>query len=93
MSYVAINSSYYQMNNPESAWHAGSSGWSMAPVPGWGVNPAQVGPKRLGVEGLGLDITVNDGKVTCAADRQTGILIGVGIGGALVGLAAFLMSK
>jgi len=93
VSYVALNTSYYQMLNPESAWHAGAEGWSMAPVPGWGENPALVGPKRLGVEGLGLDITVNDGKANCAVDRQQGVLLGVGIGGAIVGLAAFLLTR
>lgn len=41
------------MLQPESAWHAGAEGWSVAPYPGWGSNPALVGPKRLGVEGLG----------------------------------------
>ena len=55
MSYVALNPSYYQMLQPESAWHAGAEGWSVAPYPGWGSNPALVGPKRLGVEGLGSD--------------------------------------
>lgn len=57
MSYVALNPSYYQMLNPESAWHPGAEGWSVAPYPGWGQNPALVGPKRLGVEGLGNDQT------------------------------------
>jgi hypothetical protein len=55
VSYVALNPSYYQMLQPEGAWHAGAPGWSEAPFPGWGENPALVGPKRLGVEGLGMD--------------------------------------
>ncbi len=57
MSYVKLNPSYYQMFQPEGAWHAGAEGWSVAPYPGWGQNPALVGPKRLGVEGLGDDTT------------------------------------
>jgi len=53
-----------------------------------------VGPKRLGVEGLGLTVALDDSSAaSCAADRQTGILIGAGIGGALVGLVAFLMTR
>jgi hypothetical protein len=55
VSYVAINPSYYQMYQPESAWHSGAEGWSVAPYPGWGQNPNLVGPKRLAVEGLGDD--------------------------------------
>lgn len=41
------------MLQPESAWHAGAPGWSVAPYPGWGENPNLVGPARLAVEGLG----------------------------------------
>ncbi len=52
VSYVALQPSYYQMFQPEGAWHAGAEGWSVAPYPGWGQNPALVGPKRLGVEGI-----------------------------------------
>lgn len=92
MSYVALKPSYYQMLNPEGAWHAGAPGWSQAPYPGWGENPNLVGPKRLAVEGLGLDIQVSDTRA-CQDDRQKGVLIGVGIGGAAVGLIAFLMRK
>jgi len=58
MSYVALNPSYYQMFQPEGAWHAGAEGWSVAPYPGWGQNPNLVGPKRLAIEGLGDDVTV-----------------------------------
>ncbi len=92
MSYVALNPSYYQMLQPESAWHPGAPGWSVAPFPGWGENPALVGPKRLGVEGLGLTVAVNDG-ADCGADRRTGILMGAALGGITVGLFAFLLRK
>ena len=88
MSYVAINPSYYQMLQPTGPWHAGAPGWSVAPVPGWGENPALVGPKRLGVEGLGAEVTLD-----CAADRRTGVLIGAGIGAIGAGLFAFLITR
>lgn len=93
MSYVALNPSYYQMLNPEGAWHPGADGWSVAPVPGWGENPALVGPKRMAVHGLGLDISVSNGKVDCVGDRRTGLLIGVGVGAAATALACFLLRR
>jgi len=93
MSYVALNPSYYQMLNPEGAWHPGAEGWSVAPYPGWGENPALVGPKQLAIHGLGLDIQVNDGKVDCAADRRVSALGGLLVGGAAVGLLAFLLKQ
>lgn len=86
MSYVALKPSYYQMLNPESAWHPGAPGWSTAPVPGWGENPALVGPARLGVEGLGEALD-------CTVDRKRGALAGFALGGAVVGLAAFLLTR
>lgn len=80
------------MLQPTSAWHPGAEGWSVAPVPGWGENPALVGPSRLAVEGLGLTVQVADGP-NCAADRQKGVLIGAAIGGVIVGLFAYLRTK
>lgn len=53
MSYSEIKPEYYRMFQPDSPWHAGSSGWKDAPVPGWGRNPNLVGPPRLAVNGLG----------------------------------------
>lgn len=32
---------------------AGTPGWQMAPVPGWGTNPMRAGPPRVGVGRLG----------------------------------------
>ncbi len=90
MSYVALNPSYYQMLQPNSAWHPGAEGWSVAPYPGWGENPALVGPKRLGVEGLGLSVALDSG---CAADRQQGVVIGALVGGGIAGLFAFLLTR
>lgn len=53
MSYVNIEPGYYQMLQPNSVYHPGGSGWSTAPVPGWGENPNLVGPPRLAVGALG----------------------------------------
>ena len=53
MSYVNIEPGYYQMLQPDSVYHPGGSGWSTAPVPGWGENPNLVGPPRLAVGALG----------------------------------------
>ncbi len=66
MSYVAVNPSFYQMFQPEGAWHAGAPGWSEAPYPGWGENPNLVGPKRLAVEGLGMTDTATQNTVLAA---------------------------
>jgi hypothetical protein len=90
MSYVAINPTFYQMLQPESPWHPGAPGWSTAPFPGWGENPALVGPSRLAVEGLGAELSLDTG---CASDRSQGLLMGIGIGGALVGLFVLLRKK
>jgi hypothetical protein len=76
------------MLQPEGAWHPGAEGWSVAPYPGWGENPALVGPKRLAVEGLGADVTVD-----CSMDRRTGVILGAGLGGAIVGVFAFLLMR
>jgi len=90
VSYVKLNPSYYQMLNPESPWHPGAPGWSVAPYPGWGENPNLVGPKRLGVEGLGLDIAVAS---DCARDKQIAAAGGFVFGGALVGIFSFLITR
>lgn len=92
MSYVALNPSYYQMLQPDSAWHPGAPGWSVAPFPGWGENPALVGPKRLGVEGLGLSVAVTDG-ADCSADRKTGVLLGACLGAVGGGIFVFLLTR
>lgn len=42
--------SYSYWTNPPNAFLPGSA---YAPVPGWGVNPAIIGPARVGVGGLG----------------------------------------
>ncbi len=83
MSYVALNPSYYQMLQPESAWHAGAPGWSEAPYPGWGENPNLVGPRRLAVEGLGA----------LTSDQQKALLIGAGYVAVAAGLFAFLVTR
>lgn len=92
MSYVKLNPSYYQMLQPESAWHPGAEGWSVAPYPGWGQNPALVGPKRLGVEGLGLTVTTGD-SCDCTSDRAKAALAGAVLGGITAGLVGFLLTR
>jgi len=82
MSYVALNPSYYQMFQPESAWHSGAEGWSVAPYPGWGQNPNLVGPKRLGVEGLGDD-----------ADSMKIGMLGIGLIGVGLIATAYVLTK
>lgn len=46
--YEAVPSNFYPHMRPDSVTHAGSPGWSQSPVPGWGANPARVGPPTLG---------------------------------------------
>lgn len=53
MSYNDIQPEYYEMFRPGMPWHAGGTGWTRAPFPGWGQNPNLVGPARLAVNGLG----------------------------------------
>lgn len=93
MSYVKLNPSYYQMLNPESPWHPGAEGWSVAPYPGWGENPNLVGPKRLGVEGLGIDIAVTSDRPDCSGDKQMAAAGGFVIGGTIVGILSFLLTR
>jgi hypothetical protein len=58
MSYAAINPSFYQVNQPNTPWHAGSPGWTRAPWVTWGGNPRQVGPSRQGVGALGITLPI-----------------------------------
>jgi len=51
MSYYGIPPAYYEEFQPGTPWHQGARGWSRAPVPGWGANPALVGPRRLAMHG------------------------------------------
>lgn len=51
-SYVDVHGPYYQTYYPDTPYHAGSSGWKTAPVPGWGENSRLAGPRRLA---LGID--------------------------------------
>jgi hypothetical protein len=54
MSYLDIQPSFYEMFNPGDPWHAGGTGWTKSPLADrWGMNPNQVGPRMLAVEGLG----------------------------------------
>lgn len=83
MSYTAINPTYYQMLQPDGPWHPGAEGWSVAPYPGWGENPALVGPPRLAV---GADAPP---ACDCTSDRQTGFLAGAGL--TLLGFGALMV--
>lgn len=53
MSYDNVKPAFYEMFQPGMPWHAGSTGWTKAPYPGWGNNPNRVGPAYLAVNGLG----------------------------------------
>lgn len=56
MSYEQVPPAYYQFRQPETPWHAGSKGWSEAPVPIWGTNPNLKSPARLAMHGaLGIE--------------------------------------
>lgn len=95
MSYSDITPGYYQMYQPDSPWHAGASGWRDAPVPGWGENPNLVGPKRVGVEGLGgCGCSGVGDAATTAAPAATGMSSNMKgallIGGAAVVLMALV---
>lgn len=52
-SYQAIPPAFYLTGQPDTPFQAGAKGWSSAPVINWGQNPAQAGPSRLAVNGLG----------------------------------------
>lgn len=49
MSYMEIQPAFYEMLQPDTAWHAGARGWTQAPWVTWGNNPNLVGLPRLGV--------------------------------------------
>lgn len=48
MSYYGVTMDMYRTPN------AGTPGWNLAPVPGWGTNPLRAGPARVGVGGGGV---------------------------------------
>lgn len=76
MSYYMMD---YSMTNP------GTPGEQFAPVPGWGMNPAAAGPRRVGV---GQERTAEDieGRYqqtswgVVAASTAGGILLGLFLG-------------
>lgn len=45
MSYYGVTMDMYRVPN------AGTPGWNLSPVPGWGINPLRAGPPRIGVGG------------------------------------------
>ena len=58
--------SYYGTEKANS-WYqpppAGTPGWQLAPVPGWGVNPFRAGPRRLATEPTTGDRPIPPGSV------------------------------
>lgn len=82
MSYEQTSPAFYQMLQPGTPYHAGAPGWSRAPFPGWGQNPALRGPARLGVHGCA-------GECGCGGCGQVGGGVPWGTV-ALVGGAALL---
>ena len=51
MSYEQVQPDYYKFRQPNTPWHAGTTGWSHAPVPMWGNNPNQRATPRIAVNG------------------------------------------
>lgn len=56
MSYETIKPDWYRIHQPDGPYHAGATGWSQAPWPGWGENPNLIGPRMLAVNGFGDDM-------------------------------------
>jgi len=57
MSYYGVTMDMYRVPD------AGTPGWNLAPVPGWGANPLRAGPPRVGVgcaDGLCGTVPLND---------------------------------
>lgn len=56
----------YRFNN-SSNWYqpppAGTPGWQLAPVPGWGANPRRSGPKYLAAQRTISDQQIPEGSV------------------------------
>lgn len=53
MSYAAIQQPVYEVYQPDTPWHPGSSGWYQPLVPGWGQNPNLLDRHRYAIQGLG----------------------------------------
>lgn len=52
-SYADLSTDFYKTFQPDNWQHAGSQGWSSAPVPGWGNNPNLQMFARRAMDGLG----------------------------------------
>lgn len=80
--------SYYMMDY--SMTDPGTPGWQFAPVPGWGVNPAAAGPRRVGVGLLGFGQDEGARTVTDIEGRYSqtsyGMVAAVGAGALLLGV-------
>jgi len=82
--------SFYKMNY--SMTDPGTPGWQFAPVPGWGMNPAAAGPRRVGV-GCNCATPMGQDDTRTATDiegryKQTsyGMVAAAGAGALLVGV-------
>jgi hypothetical protein len=53
MSFVAVPRQNYETFQADGPWESGAPGWSEAPVPGWGMNPNQILPRRQATAGCG----------------------------------------
>lgn len=84
--------SYYEL--PTDAWAvlpAGTPGAALAPVPGWGMNPARSGPPMLAMEGVTARSTVSQWTPVGASDSeeqgQQGMVALAAAGGIFTGWA------
>lgn len=64
MSYYNITNDYYQPPSP------GTPGWQLAPVPGWGMNPARSGPAWIAANGVGATLIPGYGYRTLKELRE-----------------------
>ena len=56
MSFVAVPRQNFETFQADGPWQSGARGWSTAPVPGWGMNPNQVLPRRQSTAGCGCAV-------------------------------------
>ena len=59
MSYDRVNPTYYQTYQPDTPFHPGAEGWSVAPWMTWGDNPNLAGRRRLATDGLGKVVAIS----------------------------------
>lgn len=71
MSYVSTKPGYYDQFQIGTGLEEGTEGWTRAPWPGWGQNPALIGPSQIAVgaspDGLGAYLLAGFGPNPYAA--------------------------